>query len=196
MIDSVAETAGRIMRGQGALVVLASLFLASGTLKLWNGATAAFAQTAVGPSEIAASCDCGSSAGLAAALSAVQDRAADLDARETALKDRMQALAVAETTITAKLEELREAEAQLAATMTRSESASEDDLLRLTAVYENMKPKEASEVFARMTPDFAAGFLGRMRADAAAAIMSGLEPETAYAISVLLAGRNANAPVE
>jgi flagellar motility protein MotE (MotC chaperone) len=56
-----------------------------------------------------------------------------------------------------------------------------------------MKPKDASLLFERMSPDFAAGFLGRMRPDAAAAIMSGLPPELGYSISVLLAGRNADA---
>jgi flagellar motility protein MotE (MotC chaperone) len=80
--------------------------------------------------------------------------------------------------------------------MAQSEVAAEDDLSRLTSVYENMKPKEATEVFARMAPEFAAGFLGRMRPDAAALILSGLDPDKAYSISVLLAGRNANAPVE
>ena len=57
-----------------------------------------------------------------------------------------------------------------------------------------MNAKEASVLFEAMAPEFAAGFLGRMRADAAAAVMAGLEPETAYAISVLLAGRNAAVP--
>jgi flagellar motility protein MotE (MotC chaperone) len=45
-----------------------------------------------------------------------------------------------------------------------------------------------------MDPDFAAGFLGRMRPAAAAGIMAGLSPQKAYTISVLLAGRNAQAP--
>jgi flagellar motility protein MotE (MotC chaperone) len=91
---------------------------------------------------------------------------------------------------------LKEAETSLTATMALASSAAEDDLTQLTAVYENMKPKEAAQVFAAMDPKFAAGFLGRMRTDAAAAIMAGLEPDTAYAISVLLAGRNAAAPTE
>ena len=69
----------------------------------------------------------------------------------------------------------------------------EDDLVQLTSVYENMKPKEAALLFERMSPDFAAGFLGRMRPEDAAAIMSGLPPELGYSISVLLASRNADA---
>ena len=91
---------------------------------------------------------------------------------------------------------LEMAEESLVSTMARASTASENDLTRLTAVYENMKPKEASALFEEMDPEFAAGFLGRMRPDAAASIMTGLNSGKAYAISVILAGRNANAPSE
>jgi len=47
-----------------------------------------------------------------------------------------------------------------------------------------------------MEPAFAAGFLARMNADAASALFSNLSPEKAYALSVLMAGRNANAARE
>ena len=46
-------------------------------------------------------------------------------------------------------------------------------------------------MFEQMAPEFAAGFLGRMKPAAAANVMAGLSPMSAYAISVLLAGRNA-----
>ena len=78
--------------------------------------------------------------------------------------------------------------------MAYADTAAEGDLARLTAVYENMKPKDAAALFEEMDPDFAAGFLGRMRADSAAGIMAGLSPPVAYSVSVLLAGRNANVP--
>ena len=80
------------------------------------------------------------------------------------------------------------------ATLSLADEASEKDILRLTSVYENMKPKDAAILFEQMEPNFAAGFLGRMRPDIAAEILSGLSPEVAYSISVILAGRNANVP--
>ena len=88
------------------------------------------------------------------------------------------------------------AEAKLASTLALADNAAENDLARMTSVYENMKPKEAAALFEEMSPDFAAGFLGRMRPDAAAAIMAGLSAPTAYTVSVVLAGRNASAPTE
>ncbi|NHX27768.1 hypothetical protein HA397_27890, partial [Escherichia coli] len=87
----------------------------------------------------------------------------------------------------------RAAEDSLRATLTLAETAAESDLARLTAVYENMKPKDAAGLFEQMSPDFAAGFMGMMRPDAAAQIMAALDPATAYSISVVLAGRNARA---
>jgi len=189
----------RISRGPGALTALAAMFLLSGVLRAWDGAGAALAREGTASEltdDTAANGVCIGNDGLATALEAIQNRELSLLARERALSDRLLALEAAEQTVTAKLSMLEEAEAKLAATMARSETAVEEDLARLTSVYENMKPKDAAPVFSQMDPEFAAGFLGRMRSDAAAAILSGLDPETAYTISVLLAGRNASAPVE
>lgn len=187
----------RSLSGGGTLVTLALMFLVSGGLRFWDGLGPAIAReigtkadTAVAPAA------CEADPGVKAALAAIQAREARLAANEAAFLDRTRALEVAEATVAAKLDELRTAEESLLATMTRSESAAEEDLARLTAVYENMKPKEAAELFEQMDPEFAAGFLGRMRADAAAEVMAGLDPRVAYTISVLLAGRNARAPVE
>jgi len=129
-------------------------------------------------------------------LEAIRTRSAALDAREARLEDRRQALRLAEEAVERKMAELVAAEEELARTLAIADEAAEKDLARLTAVYENMKPAVASQVFASMAPDFAAGFLGRMRPEAAAEILSGLEPGVAYAISVILAGRNAAAPTE
>lgn len=133
---------------------------------------------------------------IAAVLALLRDREAKLAEKESALEERAQALAVAETQVRKNLDALAQAEADLERMIALSSSAAEDDLARLTTVYENMKPKQAALVFTEMAPEFAAGFLGRMRADAAAAIMAAISPEKAYAISVLLASRNASAPVE
>ena len=108
----------------------------------------------------------------------------------------MAALALAESAIASRLAEMQSVEAKLAATLSLADGAAEKDLARLTAVYEAMKPKDASALFETMAPEFAAGFLGRMRPDAAALVMTGLSPKAAYGISVLLAGRNALVPKE
>ncbi|WP_296425998.1 hypothetical protein [Yoonia sp.] len=131
-----------------------------------------------------------------ALLAAFQAREARLAEREAQVRDRMQAMHVAEVEITEKLEALRAAETSLRATIALADTAAATDLGQLTAVYENMKPKEAAALFEEMPPQFAAGFLGMMRPDSVALIMTELEPATAYSFSVVLAGRNANTPTQ
>lgn len=192
----------RAIQGPGTLMTIALLFLLSGAIRMFDGVTTANAAASLQEAQAGtespepAARDVVDETGLERAMKAVREREKLLGERELALTDRMRALEVAEATVTRKLEELVTAEERLKSTMAQSQVAAEDDLSRLTSVYENMKPKEATEVFARMAPEFAAGFLGRMRPDAAALILSGLDPDKAYSISVLLAGRNANAPVE
>ena len=125
-----------------------------------------------------------------------------LAARETAVTDaeaqlaqRHTLLAAAEERMTRRLADLKAAEASLDATMQKTSTAAEDDIARLTNVYEAMKPKDAIPLFEAMDPAFAGGFLARMRPETAGAILSGMKPETAYAISVILAGRNSDVPV-
>jgi flagellar motility protein MotE (MotC chaperone) len=182
----------RQRRRPGApLFALAAILGVSGLVRLGDAAGAAIALEMAGSDPIDA--DFAVSPDLAAALSALRERHADLDKREIALEERMRALATAEGMLSEQLAALRDAEERLRGLMTLAEEAAEGDLAQLTSVYENMKPKEAALLFERMSPAFAAGFFGRMRADSAAAIMSGLPPDMAYSISVLVAGRNADA---
>ncbi len=134
--------------------------------------------------------------GLRNMLLALQKREADLVEKEDQMRQRLQALQTVDDEVSEKIIELERAEEQLRATLTIAETAAEDDIVRLTLVYENMKPKQAAALFEEMDPNFAAGFLGRMRPDAAAAIMAGLSAEAANLYSVILAGRNAKAPKE
>lgn len=184
----------RPRRGRGALHVIACLLIASAVVRVAAQAGPARADGGLDPSD-AAVAD-GPSVETDALLAAFQAREARLVTRETQLRDRMQALRVAELEIEEKLQALRTAEESLSATISMADSASEMDLAQLTTVYENMKPKDAAALFEEMTPGFAAGFLGMMRPDAAAQIMTELMPETAYSFSVVLAGRNANAPTQ
>lgn len=184
--------------GKGVLFILSGLLLASGAIRLGTEAIVAQAAgTESAPPATEASdapqvCELeGAPSELAAALLDRERRVSELERR---LEDRFKALAIAEEELTARLAELREAEATLEEAIAGAETASDSDLARLTAVYENMKPADAAALFEEMTPNFAAGFVANMRPDAAAAILAGLEPTTAYAISVVLAGRNANAP--
>lgn len=185
--------------GRGTLMTISILLVGSAVIRLVGGVDMAMAlddampETAAVPME---SMTCDVPEDIAPVLAALKDRETRLAKREAELKTRLQALNVADREISRRMDELTEAERALRDTIALADSAAEDDLSRLTAVYENMKAKEAAALFEAMAPEFAAGFMGRMRPDAAAGIMAGLSPETAYAVSVILAGRNANVPKE
>jgi flagellar motility protein MotE (MotC chaperone) len=179
--------------GRGALVILALFLASSGALRIGSDVGAAMANsTEPPPVEIAVPETCAKPP-VALAL-ALQTRESEVRAQEVALEDRLAALALAEEVIAKRLTELQTAETDLKETLSIADGAAEEDLTRLTAVYEAMKPADAARIFATMAPEFAAGFLSRMRPEAAAAVMAGMTPDQAYSISVLIAGRNALAP--
>jgi flagellar motility protein MotE (MotC chaperone) len=124
---------------------------------------------------------------LVARERALEQRARDLDARAAEL-------AMAEARIAAQITALQEAESALAATLALAERGAEDDLARMVAVFENMRADDAARVFAEMDQGFAAGFIARLRPETAASVLAGLDPARAYALSALVAGRNAGAP--
>lgn len=180
-----------------ALRLIVVMLIASGLIRLGSVGAAIARET--GPEEAATmpqSEICAPDQDLDGLFEIIEARTGQLDEKEFALLTKEKDLEAAELLIQANLDRLEAAEQRLASTIERVDGASEDDLGRLTSVYESMKPKTASQLFSQMTPDFAAGFLGRMSPKAAGEIMSGLSPEEAYAISVVLAGRNANVPKE
>lgn len=187
-----AVTKAPVRRRRGVLWAVVIVLSASGVVRLGTSVAEALAQDS-GGAQVA---DARPAAEPAALLAALQEREARVTALEAAVAERMQALAVAEARIGDRMAALVAAESALAAMLTLADEAAEADVLRLIAVYESMKPKEAAVLFQEMEPDFAAGFLARMRPEAAAGIMAGLPPRNAYAISVTLAGRNALAPTE
>ena len=177
---------------RGALVLLAGLLAGSGAIRVGLGVQEARALEP--PETVAAvvpqSCEQSPEA-LIEALRLREEKVATLEA---SVADRLAALALAEQAIQSQIAALEAAEAELAATLARADGAAEADLARLTTVYETMKPKDAAALFEAMAPEFAAGFLGRMRPENAGAILSGMPAEAGYAISVLMAGRNALVP--
>lgn len=180
------------------LFLLAILLSVSGVLRLGEGIAqtvtkdpAPLVQT-VGATAEPQSCT--TDEGAMALLETLQTREARLREQEARAATEAQTLAVAREAIEDRIAALEATEEKLAATVAIADQAAEKDITRLVAVYESMKPKDAAKLFGEMEPDFAAGFLARMRPEAAATIMAGLDPAKAYAISIVLAGRNANAP--
>jgi len=190
----------RIKRAPRPTLIIISCFLISATIRLGLSGVAVAQELEINAEEPPAACvpvdpplpepEIGS------LLGSIRIRQEQLAQREGELSQRALELNVVEQRIASQLAVLRQAEQKLADTLAIADSAAENDLQQLTAVYEKMKSKSAAEIFGTMDISFAAGFLSRMRPESAAGILSEMPPNAAYSISVVMAGKNANAPTE
>lgn len=192
--------AARRRRGRRWLLPLFVCLLAgSSALRFESGLGLAFATVTAGPESATAQPLAHSDADEEAVgllVARLKAREAEVAAQEEALNQRALKLDRLAAEVSQRLDELAQAEAALRATMALADEAAETDLNQLTQVYENMKPKEAAALFETMEPSFSSGFLARMKPASAAAIMAGLTPEKAYLISLILSGRNLEAPTQ
>jgi len=133
---------------------------------------------------------------IAGLLQKIRLRQAQLDEEARRISERRLTLDKVEARVAAEMASLGAAQDRLEATLAIADGAAENDLLRLTQVYENMKSKNAASIFESMDINFASGFLSRMNPKAAAGILSELPADKAYSISVVMAGRNARAPTK
>lgn len=91
--------------------------------------------------------------------------------------DRRKAeLATAEKQITDKLIELRKIRKQISTHEVGATGAQTDDIARIIAVYDQMKPEQAAMVLSNLPPDFAAQILARVQPAMGAKIMASVEP--------------------
>jgi flagellar motility protein MotE (MotC chaperone) len=182
---------------QGTLAIIGTLLLLSSGVRLATEAGQVIASEKASADRIEAEVlDLSRPDELTVALEAIKGREARLTEREVEIEAREATLIAAEAAIDAELTKLEQAEQSLRDTISIAAAAAENDLSQLTEVYANMKPKQAAALFEQMESSFAAGFLGRMASDKAARIMAGMTPEKAYQISVELAGRNADIPID
>ncbi|OIQ33350.1 MAG: hypothetical protein BM562_02695 [Alphaproteobacteria bacterium MedPE-SWcel] len=200
-----ADTSKKMYRAKrGTLMLLAVFLMGSAVVRIALEAAPAIAREVAGAKAdteetqamAPAAAGVPDSAEMQAMIAAFKKREMMLAEREAEIEDRMKALEIADQAIEKKLLDLQQAEAKLLATLNLADGAAEQDVTKLTSVYEQMKPKDAAALFEEMDPSFAAGFLSRMRPEAAAGVMAGLSPEAAYTISVVLAGRNGEVPKE
>ena len=130
---------------------------------------------------------------LNAVIQILKKREDKIRKHEQIISLREKALEETAKKINQRILALKDVEDQLQKTIVQVQTASESDLQKLIAVYENMKPKDAAKIFQAMDANFAAGFLALMQPTISASIMSELDAELAYSISAVLAGRNARA---
>ncbi|WP_423212554.1 MotE family protein [Paracoccus yeei] len=98
--------------------------------------------------------------------------------------DRQKAeLAVAQKQLTDRLIELRKLRKQISDHDSGVRQAQTDDISRLIAVYDQMKPEQAAVVLSNLPPDFAAQILVRVQPETGARIMAAVEPGQAAVLT-------------
>jgi flagellar motility protein MotE (MotC chaperone) len=123
-------------------------------------------------------------------LAAARERERELNAMALQVDSRKRELQVAEKRVAEQILELTTQQKALAAAFGQADATAEEEAMQLVAIYEKMKPKQASQIFDQMPPEIGAGFVRRMRQTSSAQIMANMDPQKAYAISLLLAGRS------
>lgn len=123
-------------------------------------------------------------------LAAALEREQELNAMALQIGSRKRELQVAEKRVADQIAELTTQQKALAAAFGQADATAEEEAMQLVAIYEKMKPKQASQIFDQMPPEIGAGFVRRMRQTSSAQIMANMDPQKAYAISLLLAGRS------
>lgn len=186
----------RMFLRRTSLLVIVALLVVSALTRIVSASLATLPDAGMDGLVTTETLLCPPSDEVATLLTQIASREKELNDREAAAALREQDIEIARQEVVESLDRLAAAEDRLAARMEQSSTAAQADVARLVDVYEGMKPKEAAVLFEAMEPSFAAGFMARMSPEAASALFSNLSPEKAYALSVIMAGRNANAATE
>ncbi|WDI31538.1 hypothetical protein PUV54_16425 [Hyphococcus flavus] len=171
-----------------ALLVLGVVFFGSFIGRIAVMAADAMAENDHAPADHAATPVADSCIGgeLAAA---VKDRMYALDQRETKIADREAELKTYETQVDKRLAELEEANNKLQTSIKIVQDGRNEDIAKLAAIYEGMKPAQAGDIINEMDAKFAAGLISSMNSEQAAQIVANMDSQKAYLVSVILANR-------
>ncbi len=112
----------------------------------------------------------------------LDQRAREIDIRENLLKD-------AEKQIEAKVAEMKAVQAQISAAKTQKKEAEEARLKGLVTTYENMKPKDAANVFDRLEMPVLIQIASRIKPRNMSDILGLMSPDAAERLTVELARR-------
>lgn len=107
------------------------------------------------------------------------------------LASRKAEIAAAREALTAELRRLKASSRGVSGSRTNRQVAVEDDISRLVAVYEAMKPKEAAAVLQALPPDYSAELLMRVNPETGARVIAAMEPDKAAVLTTYMGARSA-----
>lgn len=134
-------------------------------------------------------------------LQSLAKRRDELEGREAVLREREAMLSAAEAEIDRKTKELDTLRASLEQLVGAQEAKEKEQLSKLVRTFENMKPKEAAEIFNSMDMDVLIPIIDAMNERKSAPILAAMNPATARTVTTRLAAKRklpasaADAPV-
>lgn len=120
-------------------------------------------------------------------LQSLSRRRAELDKREQTLSAREALLTAAEQEVDRKITELNKLRTELETLLGKQESMEEERILSLVKIYENMKPKEAADIFNTLDMDILLAVVSRMAERKSSPILANMNTERARLLTIRLA---------
>ncbi|WP_304617435.1 MotE family protein [Paracoccus sp. (in: a-proteobacteria)] len=133
---------------------------------------------------------CGDVPEAVALAGELRDRALRIERYMQALDARKAEIATAEASLRERLIELRSQQDGVRSRREGATAAIRDDIERLIAVYDQMKPAEAAAILANLPPDFAAEILMRVQPATGARIIAAVEPAQAALLTAQMGARS------
>jgi flagellar motility protein MotE (MotC chaperone) len=120
-------------------------------------------------------------------LQSLARRRGELDKREQALSAREALLTAAEQEVDRKITELNKLRSDLEALLGKQEKMEEERIASLVKIYENMKPKEAAEIFNTLDMDILLAVVSRMSERKTSPILASMNTDRARLLTIKLA---------
>ena len=122
-------------------------------------------------------------------LQSLAKRRDELAARETALGEREALLAATERRIDEKIAELKILQGTIESLVAQHDGEQEAQLKSLVKIYENMKPKDAAQIFQELELDVLLDVVERMQERKVAPVLAQMDPAKAREVTFELAQR-------
>jgi flagellar motility protein MotE (MotC chaperone) len=119
-------------------------------------------------------------------VQAARDKMTRLEQKEVEVEERIRVMQVAEQRVQEQLARLDAAREKISEAAQSAESKMSKDNLRLMQMYEQMKAKDAAEIFNEMDPQVAAVLLRSMKEQKSSQILAAMEPKKAYDVTLML----------
>lgn len=122
---------------------------------------------------------------------AIVEQKADIATRLRQAGDTEAVLAATETRVTAQVQRLTEVKREVETLMKQRSTLQQEDIRRMVAIYETMKPRDAARIFNDLETDIVIDVLDRMPERRSAPIIAELEDTKAREVTRLVLQRRA-----